>query len=147
MVGDGPEREPAELLCKKLGIEDKVIFFGNSNEIDKILCFSDLFLLPSISESFGLAALEAMAFGVPVISTNAGGIPEVNKHGYSGFLSAVNDVEDMSKNALKILKNTNDLKQFKLNAKKQASLFNIHEIVPKYEAIYEQALSDISAIH
>jgi N-acetyl-alpha-D-glucosaminyl L-malate synthase BshA len=146
MVGDGPEREPAELLCKKLGIEDKVIFFGNSNEIDKILCFSDLFLLPSISESFGLAALEAMAFGVPVISTNAGGIPEVNKHGYSGFLSAVNDVEDMSKNALKILRNRDDLKQFKLNAKKQASQFNIHEIVPKYEAIYEQALSDIAAL-
>ena len=147
MVGDGPEREPAELLCKKLGIEDKVIFFGNSNEIDKILCFSDLFLLPSISESFGLAALEAMAFGVPVISTNAGGIPEVSKHGFSGFLSAVNDVEDMSKNALKILRNPDNLKQFKLNAKKQASLFNIHEIVPKYEAIYEQALSDIAALH
>ena len=147
MVGDGPEREPAELLCKKLGIEDKVIFFGNSNEIDKILCFSDLFLLPSISESFGLAALEAMAFGVPVISTNAGGIPEVNKHGFSGFLSDVNDVQDMSKNALKILRNLNDLKQFKLNAKQQASQFNIHEIVPKYETIYEQALIDIAALH
>jgi N-acetyl-alpha-D-glucosaminyl L-malate synthase BshA len=146
MVGDGPEREPAELLCKKLGIEDKVIFFGNSNEIDKILCFSDLFLLPSISESFGLAALEAMAFGVPVISTNAGGIPEVNKQGYSGFLSNVNDIEDMSKNALKILKRPEDLKQFKLNAKNQASIFNIHKIVPKYEAIYDQALKDIVAL-
>lgn len=146
MVGDGPEREPAELLCKKLGIENKVIFFGNSNEIDKILCFSDLFLLPSISESFGLAALEAMAFGVPVISTNAGGIPEVNKQGYSGFLSNVNDIEDMSKNALKILKRPEDLKQFKLNAKNQASIFNIHKIVPKYEAIYDQALKDIVAL-
>jgi N-acetyl-alpha-D-glucosaminyl L-malate synthase BshA len=143
MVGDGPEREPAELLCKKLGIENKVIFFGNSNEIDKILCFSDLFLLPSISESFGLAALEAMAFGVPVISTNAGGIPEVNKHGFSGFLSTVNNVDDMSQNALKILRNTDNLKQFKINAKTQASHFNIHKIVPKYEAIYNQALKDI----
>ncbi|TPV33463.1 N-acetyl-alpha-D-glucosaminyl L-malate synthase BshA [Paucihalobacter ruber] len=146
MVGDGPEREPAELLCKKLGIENKVVFFGNSNEIDKILCFSDLFLLPSISESFGLAALEAMAFGVPVISTNAGGIPEVNKQGYSGFLSNVNDIEDMSKNALKILKRPEDLKQFKLNAKNQASIYNIHKIVPKYEAIYKQALKDIAAL-
>lgn len=146
MVGDGPEREPAELLCKKLGIENKVIFFGNSNEIDKILCFSDLFLLPSISESFGLAALEAMAFGVPVISTNAGGIPEVNKHGFSGFLSTVNNVDDMSQNALKILRNTDNLKQFKINAKTQASHFNIHKIVPKYEAIYDQALKNIVAL-
>lgn len=146
MVGDGPEREPAELLCKKLGIENKVIFFGNSNEIDKILCFSDLFLLPSISESFGLAALEAMAFGVPVISTDAGGIPEVNKHGFSGFLSTVNNVDDMSQNALKILRNTDNLKQFKINAKTQASHFNIHKIVPKYEAIYDQALKNIVAL-
>ncbi|MBE9490456.1 MAG: N-acetyl-alpha-D-glucosaminyl L-malate synthase BshA, partial [Bacteroidetes bacterium] len=103
MVGDGPEKESAEQLCEKLGIEDKVIFFGKSHEIDKILCFSDMFLLPSETESFGLVALEAMACGVPVISSNTGGIPEVNIHGVSGFLSNVGDVEDMTKNALHIL--------------------------------------------
>ncbi len=140
MVGEGPEKMDAELLCETLGISDKVIFFGNSNEIDKILCFSDLFLLPSITESFGLAALEAMASGVPVISSNTGGIPEVNIEGVSGFLSNVNDVEDMSKNAIYILKDAERLKQFKANAKKESLKFDIHQIVPKYEAIYQKTL-------
>jgi glycosyltransferase involved in cell wall biosynthesis len=93
MVGDGPEKEKAERLCQELGILDKVIFFGNSNEIDKILSYSDLFLLPSETESFGLAALEAMASGVPVISSNSGGLPEVNFDGISGYLSDVGDVK------------------------------------------------------
>ncbi|AUC76365.1 N-acetyl-alpha-D-glucosaminyl L-malate synthase BshA [Olleya sp. Bg11-27] len=141
MVGEGPEREPAERLCEKLGITDKVVFFGNSNEIDRILCFSDLFLLPSKTESFGLSALEAMASGVPVISSNTGGIPEVNKEGFSGFLSDVGDVESMSKNAIHILKNEAVLKQFKINAKEQAKTFDIHRIVPQYEAIYEETLN------
>ena len=140
MVGEGPEREPAERLCEKLGISDKVIFFGNSNEIDKILCFSDLFLLPSITESFGLAALEAMASGVPVISSNTGGIPEVNIEGVSGFLSNVNDVEDMSKNAIYILSDKERLTKFKSQAKQEAKKFGIHEIVPQYEKIYEDTL-------
>ena len=103
MVGDGPEMEPAMEQCESLGIENKVVFLGNSNEIDKILCFSDLFLLPSKRESFGLAALEAMSNHVPVISTNAGGIPEVNIHGVSGYLSNVGAVEDMAANAIQIL--------------------------------------------
>lgn len=141
MVGDGPEKEPAEKLCEKLGIEDKVIFFGKSHEIDKILCFSDLFLLPSISESFGLAALEAMACGVPVISSNTGGIPEVNAQGISGFLSDVGDIEAMTKNALHILQNENVLKTFKTNAKREALKYDIHKVVPLYEAIYEQTLT------
>ena len=140
MVGDGPEKEPAEQLCVKLGIEDKVIFFGKSHEIDKILCFSDLFLLPSETESFGLAALEAMASGVPVISSNTGGIPEVNKQGVSGFLSSVGDVDEMSKNALYILQDEAILKTFKENAKEEAKKFDIHAIVPYYEEIYRQAL-------
>ncbi|WP_040279120.1 N-acetyl-alpha-D-glucosaminyl L-malate synthase BshA [Psychroserpens damuponensis] len=140
MVGEGPEREPAERLCEKLGISDKVVFFGNSNEIDKILCFSDLFLLPSLTESFGLSALEAMASGVPVISSNTGGIPEVNEHGVSGYLSEINDVDDMSKNALKILKDPNLLDAFKKNAKVVANKFGILEVVPQYEAIYEDTL-------
>ena len=140
MVGEGPERKPAERLCEELGISDQVVFFGNSNEIDKILCFSDLFLLPSLTESFGLSALEAMASGVPVISSNTGGIPEVNVHGVSGYLSDINDIEDMSKNALHILKDAKLLAQFKENAKKVSTKFGIHEIVPQYEAIYEDTL-------
>ncbi len=140
MVGDGPEKEPAEQLCKKLGIENKVIFFGKSHEIDRILCFSDLFLLPSETESFGLAALEAMACGVPVISSNTGGIPEVNKHGISGFLSNVGDIDDMSNNALHVLQNENVLQIFKANAKQEALKYDIHKIVPQYEAIYERTL-------
>jgi N-acetyl-alpha-D-glucosaminyl L-malate synthase BshA len=146
MVGEGPEKEGAERLCTKLGIMDKVVFFGNSNEIDKILCFSDLFLLPSITESFGLAALEAMASGVPVISSNTGGIPEVNIEGVSGYLSNVNDVEDMSKNAIYILSNAERLAQFKLNAKKESKKFDIHNVVPKYEAIYQRTLSKYLAL-
>ncbi len=146
MVGDGPEKEPAERLCEKLGIEDKVIFFGKSREIDKILCFSDLFLLPSESESFGLAALEAMACAVPVISSNTGGIPEVNKHGVSGFLSNVGDVEDMTKNALYILQNEDVLKTFKTNARIEATKFDIHNIVPFYEAIYKTVLNKMSLV-
>lgn len=140
MVGDGPERADAERLCEKLGITDKVIFFGNSHEIDKILCFSDLFLLPSLTESFGLAALEAMASGVPVISSNTGGIPEVNIHGVSGFLSNINDVEDMSKNGIYILSDNERLQTFKANAKIEAKKFDIHQIVPMYEKIYEDTL-------
>lgn len=140
MVGEGPEKADAEKLCRKLGIADKVVFFGNSNEIDKILCFSDLFLLPSITESFGLAALEAMASGVPVISSNTGGIPEVNVEGVSGFLSDVGDIEDMSKNALYILSDRKRLEEFKENSKREAKKFDINNVVPKYEAIYERTV-------
>lgn len=140
MVGEGPEKEPAEQLVEDLGLSDKVMFLGNSNEIDRILCFSDLFLLPSQTESFGLAALEAMASSVPVISTNTGGLPEVNIHGYSGYLSNVGDIDNMAANALKILKDDNVLSQFKNNAKTQSKKFDIHNIVPMYEAIYEETL-------
>lgn len=139
MVGEGPEKEKAELLCDELGISDKVVFLGNSNEIDRILCFSDLFLLPSESESFGLAALEAMINKVPVISSNTGGIPEVNKHGISGFLSNVGDVDEMAKNALFILEDEERLEEFKKNAYKLAFDFDIKNILPLYEAIYEKA--------
>lgn len=140
-IGEGPEKEKVENQCRDLGILDKVIFFGRSNEIDKILCFSDLFLLPSQTESFGLAALEAMASRVAVISSNTGGIPEVNVNGYSGFLSDVGDVDDMVKNALYILSDAQRLKTFKDNARKQAEKFDLHSIVPQYEAIYEDTLS------
>ena len=142
MVGDGPEKEKAEILCQELGILDKVIFFGNSNEIDKILCMTDLFLLPSETESFGLAALEAMSCGVPVISSNSGGLPEVNFDGFSGYLSNVGDVEEMAANALKILKDEAVLKQFKANALEVARRFDIKNILPKYEALYQKAIDD-----
>ncbi len=139
MVGEGPEKEKAELMCENLGITDKVVFLGNSNEIDRILCFSDLFLLPSKSESFGLAALEAMINRVPVISSNTGGIPEVNIHGVSGFLSEERDVEDMTRNALYILGDDAILNEFKENAREVAEKFDIKNVLPLYEAVYEKA--------
>ena len=140
MVGDGPEKEKAELLCAQLGITDKVIFFGNSNEIDQILQHSDLFLLPSETESFGLAALEAMACGVPVISSNSGGLVEVNLEGYSGYLSAVGNVTEMASNALQILQDPIRLQEFKANALKTAEKFDIQHILPLYEAVYQRAI-------
>ena len=144
MVGDGPEREKAEKLCEKLQISEKVIFFGNSNEIDKILCLSDLFLLPSETESFGLAALEAMACGVPVISSNSGGLPEVNTNGFSGYLSNVGDTSEMASNAIKIIHNNDTLETFKRNALLSAQKFDIKNILPLYEEIYKKAIQLLS---
>ena len=141
MVGDGPEKEKAEILCQELGILDKVIFFGNSNEIDKILSYSDLFLLPSATESFGLAALEAMAWGVPVISSNSGGLPEVNANGVSGYLSDVGEIDEMAANALKILSDDLVLCEFKKNALNEAKKFDIKNILPLYVKLYEEALA------
>lgn len=141
MVGDGPEKEKAEFLCEELGISDKVIFFGNSNDIDKILSYSDLFLLPSETESFGLAALEAMAWSVPVISSNSGGLSEVNFDGVSGYLSDVGNVDEMAQNALKILENDKTLSEFKERALSIAQQFDIKNILPMYEDLYEQALN------
>lgn len=141
MVGEGPEREMAENLVRFLKIEDKVLFMGQSNEVDKILCFSDLFLLPSEKESFGLAALEAMVNKVPVISTNTGGLPEVNIDGVSGYLSDVGDVEGMSSNALLILNNEEKLKKFKEDAKATAEKYDIGKVVPLYEDIYQRAIN------
>lgn len=140
MVGDGPEKAPAEALCEELGISDKVIFFGNSHEISKILCFSDLFLLPSETESFGLAALEAMASGVPVISSNTGGLPEVNKEGVSGYLGNVGDVDYMAEKAIEILSDDDRLFEFKSNALKVSQEFDVQKIVPMYERVYRKAL-------
>ncbi|BDW93795.1 N-acetyl-alpha-D-glucosaminyl L-malate synthase BshA [Flagellimonas marinaquae] len=139
MVGEGPEKEKAEDLCDKLGIKDKVLFLGNSNEIDRILCFSDLFLLPSETESFGLAALEAMINKVAVISSNTGGIPEVNIDGVSGFLADVGDVDTMAAKGIQILKDDETLEKFKENAFNVASKFDIVHILPLYEELYEKA--------
>ena len=140
MVGDGPEKEKAEIQCEKLGISDKVIFFGNTHEINRILCSSDLFLLPSQTESFGLAALEAMALGVPVISSNSGGLPEVNINGFSGYLSDVGNTDEMAQNGIKILSDVQVLEQFKKNAQEIAYRFDIHNIIPLYENLYREVL-------
>lgn len=140
LVGDGPEKEKAEYLCEKLGISDKVIFFGNSNEITKILCFSDLFLLPSETESFGLAALEAMACSVPVISSNTGGLPEVNIENYSGFLCNVGQVDEMAKKAIELLTDDDLLNRFKKQAFEIANKFDITNIMPIYEKLYLDTL-------
>jgi N-acetyl-alpha-D-glucosaminyl L-malate synthase BshA len=137
MIGEGPERKKAELLAKQLGIKSHVFFLGNSTEIAKILCYSDVFLLPSQTESFGLAALEAMAAKTAVISTNTGGLPEVNIQGRTGYLSDLGDVKDMAKNAISILENPVILEQFKQNAKEHAKNFSIGNILPVYEDIYK----------
>jgi len=136
MVGEGPEREKADLLVKKLNIRDKVLFLGNSQEINKVLCYADLFLLPSQTESFGLSALEAMAAKTPVISSNSGGLPEVNVNGLTGYLSAVGAVDEMADNALKILKDPSVLQQFKQNAYLHSKDFELDVILPQYEAVY-----------
>lgn len=140
LVGDGPDRNAAEKLSRELGLMDHVIFFGKVRDTNHILEFSDLFLLPSETESFGLAALEAMAAGVPVISSNTGGIPEVNLQGFSGYLSEVGDIQSMSENAIALLSNEEKLSTFKIQAKKQASLFSLDLILPQYEGLYHEVL-------
>ncbi len=143
MVGDGPEKEAAEHKCKLLGIKNKVLFLGNTSDIDRLLCLTDLFLLPSESESFGLSALEAMAAGVPVISSNAGGLHEVNENGFSGFLSPIGDIADMSKNAIYILEDDNRLQQFKKQAKISAKRFDERKIIPIYEELYKKTVENM----
>jgi len=138
LIGDGPDRPHMEYLSKELGIFHKVHFMGNSREVNKLLCYSDLFLLPSEKESFGLAALEAMAAKTPVISTNVGGLPEVIKDGVAGFTSAVGEIDEMATNALKILSDPKTLSKFKEQAKEQAKQFSIEKVLPLYEAIYQK---------
>lgn len=143
MVGEGPEKSKAVNYVKENGLSEHILFLGYSNEIDKILCYSDLFLLPSEKESFGLSALEAMAHGVPVVSSNAGGISEVNKQGYSGYLSEVGDVKEMADNAFRILVDDKLHQKFKNQALKQARLFDIDDIITQYEQVYTDALASI----
>ncbi len=142
VVGDGPDREKADLLANELGLKDKILFLGKSDEIRKILCLTDLFLLPSETESFGLAALEAMAAHTPVISSNTGGLSEVNVHGVTGFLSNVGDVEDMAKNAIYLLSDEKRLETFKQQAFDSAHQFSIETILPKYESMYKRVIKN-----
>ncbi|MFB0997983.1 MAG: N-acetyl-alpha-D-glucosaminyl L-malate synthase BshA [Flavobacteriales bacterium] len=141
LVGDGPERDNMEMLCRELETCDHTLFTGTLNNTAEILSIADLFLLPSETESFGLAALEAMAVGVPVISTNTGGIPEVNIAGFSGYTSNVGDVEDMAKNALYLLEDKDRLATFKKNAVAQAKKFNVNEVVDKYVKLYKKVIN------
>jgi N-acetyl-alpha-D-glucosaminyl L-malate synthase BshA len=139
MIGDGPERTKAEKLSKELGIEHDIRFLGKLEAVEEVLSVADLFLMPSEKESFGLAALEAMACEVPVISSNTGGIPELNIHGVTGFLSNVGDIEGITKNALYILDKDN-LPTFKANALSQAKKFDIANILPLYESYYQKVI-------
>ena len=140
MIGDGPDKAMAQRYCEKHHLESKVVFLGKSDEIEKVLCYSDLFLLPSEQESFGLAALEAMLHQVPVISTNVGGLPEVNIQNYSGILCPVGAVDTMAEEAIRILSDTKLHLKFKQQAYLQASKFDISKVIPQYEVIYENVL-------
>ncbi len=142
LIGNGPDKEKVELLVKKLGLEDKVFFLGKIRELYQILSACDLFLLPSTQESFGLAALEAMASGLPVISSNAGGIPEVNVHGVTGYLSDIGNVTEMAENAITIISDENKLNNFKGQAKKRTDKFRKSEILPLYLNLYEEAIKE-----
>jgi N-acetyl-alpha-D-glucosaminyl L-malate synthase BshA len=141
MIGDGPERQHAEELCRTLNLHNDTRFLGKQEQVDEILSITDLFLLPSEYESFGLAALEAMACGVPVISTNSGGLPEINLHGETGFLSQVGDVADMAKNAIHLLANEELLNKFKQAALSQARQFEKSRIIPMYEELYANVIA------
>ena len=141
LIGDGPERDSLERLCRELKMSDDVRFLGKQDAIEELLSIADLFLIPSASESFGLAALEAMACEVPVISSNIGGLPEVNIHGITGFLSEVGDIESMSNFAIELLTDDEKLNAFKTNALLQARKFDIANILPEYESYYEEVIS------
>jgi N-acetyl-alpha-D-glucosaminyl L-malate synthase BshA len=143
MIGDGPERLKAEQLCRKLGIAKNVRFLGKLKVIEKFLCIADVFVLPSETESFGLVALEAMASKVAVISTNSGGLPEVNIDGKTGYLSDVGDVNKMANDTIDLLKDANKLNQFKNNALAHAKTFDLPNILPQYEQVYQELSCDM----
>jgi len=145
LVGDGPERPMAEELSRELEICDDVRFVGKQQDMEEIYVIADLFLLPSEYESFGLAALEAMAGGAPVVSSNAGGLPEIIIPGKNGYMSNVGDVEGMSKQAISILKDDKTLASFKANAQAQSLRFDISNIVPLYEELYEKVIAGVPA--
>lgn len=141
-VGDGPERSHIEALCRQTCAHNDIRFLGRQEQMEDILAISNLFILPSEYESFGLVALEAMAAEVPVISTNVGGLPEVNIQGVTGFLSDVGDVEDMSRNIIKILSDEKAFELMRKNALEQASKFDIDKIIPQYEELYVKVMKN-----
>lgn len=141
LVGDGPDRPAIECMCREMGLCGDVRFVGKQEQLEDVMSISDLFLLPSDYESFGLAALEAMAAEVPVISSNAGGLPEVNIHGETGYLSPVGDVDSMAKYAIELLKDEKKLARMRKGALEQAQRFHISNVIPQYEALYEEVIN------
>ncbi len=141
LVGDGPERSRIEYMCREMKLMHDVRFLGNLDAIEEVLSVADLFVMPSETESFGLAALEAMACEVPLITSNAGGLPELNIQGVTGFMSNVGDIQDMVKNAAFILQEEN-LPRFKENALARAKEFDLTNILPQYEAYYERVVAE-----
>lgn len=144
MIGDGPERQHIEELCRTLRVCNDIRFLGKQEHISEIFSISDLFILPSLTESFGLSALEAMACGIPVISTNTGGLPEINVQGKTGYLSDVGDVHDMAEKAVHILEDDDRLQQFKDAAILHARNFEKQRIIPLYEQLYDKVILDYS---
>ena len=142
MVGDGPEKVRAVRYSKANGLDTSVLFLGMSNEIDEILCFTDLFILPSEQESFGLAALEAMAHGVPVVCSDVGGLPEVVEDGFSGYLCPVGDIGTMTERSIYILEDPERHKQFKRQAYQSSKKYDINKVVSHYESLYHKALNE-----
>ena len=142
LIGDGPERYNCEELVRRLQITQHVRFLGKQDAIEELLAISDLFLMPSASESFGLAALEAMACQVPVVSSNAGGLPEVNIHGETGFLAEIGDVDSMAAFAIDILEDDERLASFRESAYQQAQRFDLQVVLPRYEQVYRQLVDD-----
>ncbi|MGN6507899.1 MAG: N-acetyl-alpha-D-glucosaminyl L-malate synthase BshA [Chitinophaga sp.] len=140
LVGDGPDRPSIECLCRELGLCDDIRFVGKQEQLEDVMSVSDLFLLPSEYESFGLAALEAMASQVPVLSSNAGGLPEINIDGVTGYCSPVGDVDQMAAHAISILKDESLLAQLRKGALEQALRFHIDNIIPQYEALYDNVM-------
>jgi len=146
MVGDGGERTECEQLARDLGVSDAVRFLGKQDAIEEILSVSDLFLMPSQSESFGLAALEAMACKVPVVSSNAGGLPELNVDGVTGFLKEIGDIDGMAESAIYILEDEERLETFKENSLARAKEFDLSIILPKYESYYNEVIERSKAV-
>jgi len=145
LIGDGPERQNLEILCREIGLCSEIRFLGKQNAIEELLAISDLFVLPSANESFGLAALEAMACQVPVITSNAGGLPEVNVHGKTGFISEIGDIESMADNAVHILGDEGRLQSFRDNALEHARKFNIDNVLPIYEEYYQEIIDKVNS--
>lgn len=144
LVGDGPERYNMEELCRSLKISSRVSCLGNQDAVEEILATADLFLIPSANESFGLAALEALACQVPVISSNVGGLPEVNTHGVTGYLADLGDVDTMARYAIELLSDENKLTAFRKNALMQARRFDLQNIIPEYEKLYQDVLLQVA---
>ncbi len=145
LIGDGPDRHSIEQLVRDLDLGDDVRFLGKQEMIEEILSIGDLFIMPSETESFGLAALEAMACQLPVISADSGGMPELNVQGITGYMSKVGDIDDMAKNAIEILGNEEVLAKFKQNALARAKEFDIKVIMPQYEAYYQRIIEQTLA--